>query len=315
MGGGGGGESSLSFPLFLLHLPRHVVSPFDRHSFDDATVCPPNANVQAFHRRLYQPMARPVCSNDNSHANTSQHRYLVTAQYCHDARDLAPGELDQGATPGYRALESSFAQRITPKLLIPCMLVLSSLDAADTQPNRQVGAVGIGGLGQMAVLIVHAMGCSVTAISDGMSKLLDAPALGAHKFYDSWDADICYSRCRRADGDGSGRVDARKTSSSMNADTLSTITSLVPEPAAIPHLLARMAAIMPVTVQSESTNIPGACSSCYLDMGSLPAEALRESHITMLDSVARINDKTWMETSPIDEHGNGAAFDQIESCK
>lgn len=53
--------------------------------------------------------------------------------------------------------------------------------------HPQVGVVGLGGLGHMAVKIAKAMGCEVTVISRSDAKKADAKALGADHYLVSGD--------------------------------------------------------------------------------------------------------------------------------
>ncbi len=57
----------------------------------------------------------------------------------------------------------------------------------DARPWSQVGVIGIGGLGHMAVQFAHAFGCEVTAFSTSPAKELEARRLGAHHFVNSHD--------------------------------------------------------------------------------------------------------------------------------
>jgi alcohol dehydrogenase (NADP+) len=47
---------------------------------------------------------------------------------------------------------------------------------------KDVGVIGIGGLGHFALLFAKAMGAEVTAISHSQRKVEDAKAMGATKF-------------------------------------------------------------------------------------------------------------------------------------
>ncbi len=55
--------------------------------------------------------------------------------------------------------------------------------------GKNVGIVGIGGLGQMGIRLARAMGCTVTAISTSPSKEMIAREIGAAHFVVSTDAD------------------------------------------------------------------------------------------------------------------------------
>jgi uncharacterized zinc-type alcohol dehydrogenase-like protein len=51
--------------------------------------------------------------------------------------------------------------------------------------NSSVGVIGIGGLGHIAVLMLRAFGCEITAFSSSASKREEALAMGAHHFVPS----------------------------------------------------------------------------------------------------------------------------------
>ncbi len=54
--------------------------------------------------------------------------------------------------------------------------------------TSSVGVIGIGGLGQMAIAILRAMGAEITAFSSSESKRAEATRMGAHAFVVSTDA-------------------------------------------------------------------------------------------------------------------------------
>ncbi len=67
--------------------------------------------------------------------------------------------------------------------------VYSPLQSYATGPSRKVGVIGVGGLGHLAILFAHALGCEVTAISSSPRKEEEALALGADHFIVSGDHD------------------------------------------------------------------------------------------------------------------------------
>ncbi len=58
----------------------------------------------------------------------------------------------------------------------------------DIKPTAQVGVIGIGGLGHLALKFLNAWGCHVTAFSTNPAKADEARSMGAHDFIDSRDA-------------------------------------------------------------------------------------------------------------------------------
>ncbi len=58
--------------------------------------------------------------------------------------------------------------------------VFNPLVQFDVEPTSQVGVIGIGGLGHLALQFLHAWGCEVTAFTSHESKKQEALELGAH---------------------------------------------------------------------------------------------------------------------------------------
>ncbi|MBC6609080.1 NAD(P)-dependent alcohol dehydrogenase [Hymenobacter sp. BT188] len=56
------------------------------------------------------------------------------------------------------------------------------------QPTDQVGVLGIGGLGHLAVMFLNAWGCDVTAFTSSPAKMAEARSLGATRVASSTDA-------------------------------------------------------------------------------------------------------------------------------
>jgi len=65
--------------------------------------------------------------------------------------------------------------------------VFNPLVQFNIKPTDQVGVVGIGGLGHMALQFLHAWGCEVTAFTSSQAKHDEALRLGAHHVLDSRD--------------------------------------------------------------------------------------------------------------------------------
>lgn len=77
--------------------------------------------------------------------------------------------------------------------------VFNPLVQFDIRPNSQVGVIGIGGLGHLALQFLNAWGCEVTAFTSSDSKRDEAVELGAHHTINSRDED--------AVGEAAGRFD------------------------------------------------------------------------------------------------------------
>lgn len=68
--------------------------------------------------------------------------------------------------------------------------VYSPLVRNGVGPGKNVGIVGIGGLGHLAVQFAKALGANVTVFSHSPSKAVDAVRLGADKFVSTADKDF-----------------------------------------------------------------------------------------------------------------------------
>jgi uncharacterized zinc-type alcohol dehydrogenase-like protein len=67
-------------------------------------------------------------------------------------------------------------------LLCGGVTVYAPLRRFEVGPHSRVAVVGIGGLGHLALLMLRAFGCEVTAFSTSASKRDEALAMGAHDF-------------------------------------------------------------------------------------------------------------------------------------
>jgi uncharacterized zinc-type alcohol dehydrogenase-like protein len=72
---------------------------------------------------------------------------------------------------------------VAAPLLCAGITVYSPLQHWGAGPGKQVAVVGLGGLGHMAVKIAHAMGATVTVLSQSLAKQDDGLQLGADYFY------------------------------------------------------------------------------------------------------------------------------------
>jgi uncharacterized zinc-type alcohol dehydrogenase-like protein len=80
------------------------------------------------------------------------------------------------------ALPEALASEHAAPLLCGGITVYAPLRRFAVGPSTRVAVVGIGGLGHMALLMLRAFGCEVTAFSTSASKREEALALGAHHF-------------------------------------------------------------------------------------------------------------------------------------
>ncbi len=65
--------------------------------------------------------------------------------------------------------------------------VFNPLVQFDVKPTDKVGVIGIGGLGHIALQILNARGCKVTAFTSSDAKVEEAKSLGAHQCINSRD--------------------------------------------------------------------------------------------------------------------------------
>src|SRR5690606_18905818 len=75
----------------------------------------------------------------------------------------------------------------TAPLLCAGITTYSPLKKWNAGPGKNVGVVGIGGLGHMALKIAKAMGANVTAFTTSASKIAEAKRLGADRVIISTD--------------------------------------------------------------------------------------------------------------------------------
>lgn len=100
------------------------------------------------------------------------------------------GSTTRGGYSSHVVVDESFALKIAPNLplervaplLCAGITTYSPLKRFNVGKNSQVGVLGLGGLGHMAVKIAAAMGAEVTVLSGSKSKVSDAKRLGAHEF-------------------------------------------------------------------------------------------------------------------------------------
>jgi len=123
-------------------------------------------------------------------------------QYCEKHPSWTYNGLEQdGKTPTYGGysthivVDEHYTLKISPKLLLANVAPLlcagittySPLRHSNVGPGQQVGVVGLGGLGHMAVKLAASMGAEVTVFSTSKTKEQDARRLGAQDFVVSLD--------------------------------------------------------------------------------------------------------------------------------
>lgn len=73
--------------------------------------------------------------------------------------------------------------QVAAPLLCAGITTYSPLNHWGAGPGKRVAVIGLGGLGHMAVKIAHAMGATVTVLSQTLSKQADGLRLGADHYY------------------------------------------------------------------------------------------------------------------------------------
>jgi uncharacterized zinc-type alcohol dehydrogenase-like protein len=117
------------------------------------------------------------------------------------------GTTTQGGYSDCIVTDENYVLRIPPKLapelarvaplLCAGITTYSPLKHWKTGPGKNVGVVGLGGLGHMAVKIARAMGAHVTVFTTSKSKTEDSRRLGAHDVVLSKD-EAAMARCEGA---------------------------------------------------------------------------------------------------------------------
>lgn len=123
-------------------------------------------------------------------------------QYCRNGfvgtyggRDLIDGKFTQGGYSKHLVVREDFCLSVpkgldlarTAPLLCAGITTYSPLRTWNVGPGSRVGAVGLGGLGHMAVKLAVGMGADVTVLSRTADKEKDARDLGAHRLLVSTD--------------------------------------------------------------------------------------------------------------------------------
>jgi uncharacterized zinc-type alcohol dehydrogenase-like protein len=127
--------------------------------------------------------------------------------YCGDCRECRDGDqnLCQSSTMTIVGHHGGFADKVRAQAdaVVPIpegvdplsagplfcggITVFNPLVQFDIKPTDKVGVIGIGGLGHIALQILNAWGCKVTAFTSSESKMQEAEGLGAHACINSRD--------------------------------------------------------------------------------------------------------------------------------
>ena len=101
------------------------------------------------------------------------------------------GEPTQGGYSGAIVVDENYVLRIPDSLpldaaaplLCAGITLYSPLRHWNAGPGTRVAVVGLGGLGHMGVKLAHAMGATVTVLSQSLKKMEDGLRLGADEYY------------------------------------------------------------------------------------------------------------------------------------
>jgi alcohol dehydrogenase (NADP+) len=118
-------------------------------------------------------------------------------QYCAQGLVLTYNGREHDGTPTYGGysdkivVDENYVLRLpanlpldaSAPLLCAGITLYSPLRHWQAGPGKNVGIIGLGGLGHMGVKLAHAMGAQVTVLSQSSKKQDDAKRLGADRFY------------------------------------------------------------------------------------------------------------------------------------
>ena len=101
------------------------------------------------------------------------------------------GRPTQGGYSGAIVVNENYVLRIPDSLpldaaaplLCAGITLYSPLRHWNAGPGTQVAVIGLGGLGHMGVKLAHAMGATVTVLSQSLKKMEDGLRLGADEYY------------------------------------------------------------------------------------------------------------------------------------
>jgi alcohol/geraniol dehydrogenase (NADP+) len=126
-----------------------------------------------------------------------QGRSCMRCEWCLQGQEQLCVDIENSATwkpfGGFASsvvVDSRFAYRlpdamppeVAAVLMCAGITVYTPLRRYATGPSPQIGIVGVGGLGHLAIQFAHALGCEITAISSSPAKDEEARAFGADHF-------------------------------------------------------------------------------------------------------------------------------------
>ncbi len=130
---------------------------------------------------------------------SGDHNMCKTASGTIVGRHGAFGDRVRAQATSAIALPDKLDPRTAGPLLCGGITVFNPLVQYDISPTANVGVIGIGGLGHLALQFARAWGCHVTAFTSTPSKQEEAIALGAHDTLDSRDPDALAAAAGRFD--------------------------------------------------------------------------------------------------------------------
>ncbi|WP_330205401.1 NADPH-dependent aldehyde reductase Ahr [Cyanobacterium sp. Dongsha4] len=120
---------------------------------------------------------------------TGNHNMCYSAQATIVGRHGGFADIVRAKVPSVVKLPDSVDMRTAGPLLCGGITVFNPLIQFNILPTAKVGVIGIGGLGHIAVQILRAWGCEVTAFTSSESKIEEALKMGANKTLNSRDSE------------------------------------------------------------------------------------------------------------------------------
>ncbi|AFZ55182.1 MAG: NAD(P)-dependent alcohol dehydrogenase [Geminocystis sp.] len=120
---------------------------------------------------------------------TGNHNMCYSAQATIVGRHGGFADIVRAKVPSVVKLPDSVDMRTAGPLLCGGITVFNPLIQFNILPTAKVGVIGIGGLGHIAVQILQAWGCEVTAFTSSESKIEEALKMGANKTLNSRDSE------------------------------------------------------------------------------------------------------------------------------
>ncbi|MCC2604075.1 NAD(P)-dependent alcohol dehydrogenase [Planctobacterium marinum] len=142
-----------------------------------------------------------------NHCHDGEEQFCSSMIQTYNSPDLHDGQITFGGYSRHLVVREEFVLRVpealdlalVAPLLCAGITTYSPLKTWNVKPGTQVGVVGLGGLGHMAVKLASGMGANVTVISRSADKQADALALGADSFLVSSDADAMKTAASKFD--------------------------------------------------------------------------------------------------------------------